>query len=136
MLCRSENGPQVVNALIQWLTNEQSARWDLLDLEGISANDAIMSEFQNAMSSLGHVTHKRQTLNTWRLSLEGGMDGVYANFSKTQGRQLRNFLNRFDKGDFALRHASEERERSDFFVSELIRLHQLNWEFMGQPGCF
>lgn len=136
LLCRTGYESQVVSAIILWLTNDQSSRWDLLDLEGISASDAIMNEFQNAMSSRGHVTHTRQTLNTWRLSLAGGMDGVYSHFSKTQARQLRNFLNRFDKGDFALRHASKELPCAEFFTSELMRLHQLHWESLGQPGCF
>ena len=136
LLCRAGQETQVTTAIIQWLTNDHSAHWDLLDLEGLSAADPVMNEFQNAMNSRGHVTHVRQTLNTWRISLEGGMDGVYANFSKTQGRQLRNYLNRFDKGDFALRRASEERDESDFFIAEVVRLHQANWNSLGQPGCF
>jgi CelD/BcsL family acetyltransferase involved in cellulose biosynthesis len=95
-----------------------------------------MNEFQQAMSERGHVTHVRQTLNTWRLSLDGGLSGTLSRFSKTQARQVRNFLNRFDKGDFALRHASKELPQIDFFIAELIRLHQLNWNALGQPGCF
>ncbi len=136
LLCRAGHETEVLTEIIQWLTNDHASRWDLLDLEGISASDPVMTEFQQAMSDRGHVTHVRQTLNTWRLSLEGGMDGVYKYFSKTQSRQLRNLINRFDKGDFALRHASQENDKVEYFISEVIRLHQLNWVSAGQPGCF
>ncbi len=111
LLCRTGHEPAVVASLIQWLSNDRAVRWDLLDLEGLSAADPVMREFQNVMSARGHVTHIRQTLNTWRISLQGGLDALYANFSKTQARQLRNFLNRFDKGEYALYRASAELDR-------------------------
>lgn len=136
LLCRTGRSEEVIGAVISQLADERTERWDLLDLEGIAGNDPVMNQFQNAMSARGHVTHVRQTLSTWRLSLEGGMDGVFEKFSKTQGRQLRNFLNRFDKGNFAIRHASVERDQAEFFIAEVIRLHQLHWESNGQPGCF
>lgn len=136
LLCRAGHAEEVVSALVVRLADGRSERWDLLDLEGIAGSDPVMNQFQQAMTERGHVTHVRQTLNTWRLSLADGMDGVYKSFSKTQGRQLRNFLNRFDKGDFALRHASLELDRAEFFIDEVIRLHQAHWESIGQPGCF
>lgn len=135
LLCRAGREAKVVQAITAQLADDRAQRWDLLDLEGLSGSDPVMNEFQNAMSARGHVTHLRQTLNTWRIGL-GGMDEVFKQFSKTQGRQVRNFINRFDKGDMALRQASAQPEQADFFISELIRLHQLHWVSMGQPGCF
>ena len=133
---RADCTSEVLDAIIHWLTSDKSARWDLLDLEGISASDPVMSTFQNSMNDRGHVTHVRQTLNTWRISLEGGLAEALGRFPKTQARQMRNFVNRFDKGDFALRHASKEPQQADFFIAEVMRLHQLHWVSVGQPGCF
>ncbi len=136
ILCRSGHETEVVSALIQWLTSDAHARWNLLDLEGISGADAIMQEFQTAMQARGHVTHVRQTLNTWRIAVHSDLSATLSAFPKTQMRQIRNFINRFEKGNFALRHASQEPEHTQFFIAELMRLHQLRWESIGQPGCF
>lgn len=148
VLCQSGTEEVVVDTLAQWLCGQlrcpeaagrtaPALRWDLLDLEGVSAGDAKMQTLLDKLAARGHVTHFRPTESTWRIDLSGGWDGFMSRQSKTQRSQTRNFVNRFDKSDdLRLRVASEELPHADALVAALIELHQLRWQAVGVEGTF
>ncbi|MCC6508795.1 MAG: GNAT family N-acetyltransferase [Pirellulaceae bacterium] len=136
LLCRPGYQSQVISCVIKWLTSNRESRWDLLDLEGISGSDPVMNAFIEAMKAKGHMTHVRPTEHTWRITAHGSWSKWCETFSKTQRGQLRNFLNRFEKGGLTFRVASQQEADVDRFIDEAVRLHQLRWHSAGRSGCF
>lgn len=139
LLCQPEEESAVISAITNWLSNctNPKWRWDLLDFDGVAANDSVMNQFFDRMSDMGHITHRRSNLNTWRLSLDGGWKGFLERQSKSQRNQSRNFANRFDKSsDLAFRFASQAADGGCSCIDALIQLHQMRWEASGMEGCF
>ncbi len=138
VLCRTDAESEVIECLVAWLGGkiEPRTRWDLLDFDGVSSGDPVMNNFLNAMASKGHVIHRRTPTNTWRLPLDGAWDRFLAKQSKSQRNQIRNFINRFEKGGYELRLASAHESQIDTLIQQTVDLHQMRWKACGHPGCF
>lgn len=147
VLCRSDMQGEVIGHLCDWLSRRPahsshapcptSPRWDLIDLEGLSANHPVMDAFLIAMRERGHMSHFRSSESTWRIDLAGGWQGFLSRQSKTQRSQTRNLVNRFDKSsDLNLQIASELNAQSDSIIETLMELHAMRWRAAGGQGCF
>jgi CelD/BcsL family acetyltransferase involved in cellulose biosynthesis len=129
---------EVVGAMVaQWLlSNQKQLGWSMVELEGAAEHDRALNAFGEKLRSAGCLLQPTFLENTWRIDLSEGWSGFLSRLSKTQRRQTRNLLNRFDKQQrWSLRLV---REQADIpaALTACIDLHQRRWQSGGMAGCF
>ncbi len=118
------------------LEAQPKLNWSLLELEGTSPDDAAVNALVSALKR-GRCFEQTSPLeHTWRLHLTNGWDSFLDGLSKTQRRQTRNWVNRFDKTDHWRVRIVEEAEHIPAALEQLVELHQRRWTAVGEPGCF
>ncbi len=127
----------VASATADWLVREQrESKWSICEFDGVSLGDSAMEQLQSELQSRGYLHQSNNSVSTWRVPLKDGWTGFLQRLSKTQRRQSRNLINRYDKNDaFRLRITDSEDSLPDALAT-LRRLHQLRWEAAGESGCF
>lgn len=150
ILCQPGSEEAIVRTLSEWLSmgkhspsgessswTSRAFAWDLLDFDGVAVTDTTMDLFIDQMAARGHVTHRREGENTWKLNICGNWEAFLDTQSRTQRGQCRNLVNRFDKsGDLELRLASDKPSTADSLITALVELHAMRWRAVGQDGCF
>ncbi|MCE5303941.1 MAG: GNAT family N-acetyltransferase [Planctomycetaceae bacterium] len=110
--------------------------WDLIDLEGVDAEDRVMTRLADAMAASGATVYRRPGMNCWRLELPTDWDAYLASV----GKNMRRFVHRWQRTLAAvhqptLRWATTAEELPGA-MDILVDLHQRRWRTLGQPGCF
>lgn len=127
----------VGEAIADWLLAEHSElNWSLLELEGVTENDPAIDALINKLRYGRCVEHLSELEHTWRLDLTGGWNGFLDGLSKTQRRQTRNLVNRFDKSNALSLRFAHDQDQIPSALSACIDLHQRRWQADGKPGCF
>ncbi len=118
------------------LQAQAKMNWSLIELEGTAQDDAAINALVAALKRGRCFEQTSQLEHTWRLALAEGWEGFLAGLSKTQRRQTRNWVNRFDKTeDWSVRFV-EHVDELPAALDVLVELHQRRWNSVGQPGCF
>lgn len=128
---------QVGNFIGQWLSDSQNElKWSLIELEGTTHDDPAIAAMVDTLSRGRCLQHLSPLENTWRLDLSQGWQGFMDCLSKTQRRQTRNLVNRFDKSDNWNIRFVEAIDELPAALAQFIALHQKRWTAVGEPGCF
>ena len=132
----------VADALVEFLMARPAAQggdapqWDLLELDGVDAEDRGVASLAEHFAQQGAIVHRRPGLNCWRLMLPTTWDGYYELFSKNRAKQLRRLERIYlESGRAVLRmveHADELPAAMDLFIS----MHQRRRQSLGEPGSF
>ncbi len=127
----------VGQAIGHWLlANRTALNWSLLELEGVTDNEVALNALTEQLR-IGRCTQQVTELeNTWRLDVTRGWSGFHAGMSKTQRRQTRNLVNRFDKRDDWQVRVVRDSAEWRWALAVCVDLHQRRWQSSGQPGCF
>ncbi|MCA9133861.1 MAG: GNAT family N-acetyltransferase, partial [Planctomycetales bacterium] len=127
----------VAETVAQWLgsvTGEQ--RWDFVELQGIAADDEAISQLSVGFKQRGCWLQTSELAHTWRLDLSGGWEGYLQSLSRTQRRQTRNIVNRFDKNEALTVSHARSGQAAQTALDHCMELHQRRWNASGEIGCF
>ncbi len=128
---------QVGATVGQWLMDSHARlKWGLVELEGLTQPDSAVAALVETLKRGRCLQHTSQLQHTWRLDLSQGWDGFLGGLSKTQRRQTRNWVNRFDKSEHWSLCLVENEAALPSALEKCIDLHQKRWTAVGEPGCF
>jgi CelD/BcsL family acetyltransferase involved in cellulose biosynthesis len=142
VLCDPAVEDTVLKALAGYLLDNAHAhgpdalRWDLLELDGVDAEDARLAALVDHLSAAGCTVHCRPGMSCWRLELAGDWDTYLASLDKRQRQKMRRLkLNVFDAGRAVL-HSPTALDELLPAMEILVDLHQRRRTTLGEPGCF
>lgn len=114
----------------------EADRWDLLELTGVDAADAVVGHLAGALAARGCTVHCRPGPPCWRLELPDTWDQYLTMLSKDHRKQVRRLEQRLlATGRAVLRTVRGEPELARA-EKILFDLHQRRREQLGEPGCF
>jgi CelD/BcsL family acetyltransferase involved in cellulose biosynthesis len=141
VLAKEGSEEEVLPALAQWLVDVNAdnatpdARWELLELSGVAADDALVAQLVGHMVEDGAQVHRREGANCWRIALPDSWDALLAGMSKSHRKQIRRVQRRLLDSGRAVLHTADESTLATA-METLIDLHQRRRQSLGQPGCF
>ncbi|MEZ6113625.1 MAG: GNAT family N-acetyltransferase [Pirellulaceae bacterium] len=154
LLATEAHEDAVISAIASWLiaanrgrqngdtSNEtpipvgDSDRWDLLELDGISATDRPTAKLIEQLVEQGCVVNRREGLNCWRIELPDTWDAYLGTMSKSHRKQIRRVENRMLDSGRAVLHTIESLDDHHRAMQTLVDLHQRRRLSLNQPGCF
>ena len=95
ILCHPAREEAVVESLADYLVENafddepDAMRWDLLDLDGIDAEDRTMSALVDRLAASGCSVHRRAGMNCWRMELPTDWESYLASLGKNLRRDMR-----------------------------------------------
>jgi len=141
VLCQPGRKEAVTGALADWLTDAsgrspQSSRWDLLELTGVDAEDAVVGHLAAQLSARGHVVHRRPGSGCWRIELPAAWEDYLAILSKSHRKQLRRMERNLLRTGRVAVHFAEHLSELDQAAAILVDLHRRRRQSLGQSGSF
>jgi CelD/BcsL family acetyltransferase involved in cellulose biosynthesis len=142
ILSTREHEPVVAKAVAEWLVSkahgeEEPAadRWDLLELEGVSAEDPMVKSLLSHLAQGGCTIHLRRHEHCWRIPLPDRLQDYLQRLSKSRGKQARRLLQQLNDNEQIAFHRSSDQD-PEWGLDILIDLHQRRRQSLGQTGCF
>jgi CelD/BcsL family acetyltransferase involved in cellulose biosynthesis len=127
---------EVARRLAEHLVGDGRGEWDLLELEGVDAEDAPVAALLKELARLGCQVRRRRGPNCWRLALPATWDEYVGGLSKSHRKQVRRCESRvLDMPRASLQFATSVSQLEGGWAI-LVDLHQRRRHSLGQPGCF
>lgn len=137
ILCDPGFEPLVIDALAGWLMDAgQAAEWDVMQLEGIDADDPTFELLMNRLRAGGCWLDERPDQSTWALDLPETWDEYLANLSKNQRKRYRRLWKSYFATQRVTHHDVETVEQLPHALNLLIRLHESRRAELGDAGVF
>ncbi len=140
VLGAEEDRTQMTTALAEWLIDASGQGddigWDMLQLDGVAANDPTMKQLLGCLEHYGCEVHTRSEQNTWRIPLPATWDDYRNQLSKPNRRHVRVLQERYVEPGLIQVHVAQTADDLDKAWSVLVDLHQRRRHELGQPGCF
>ncbi len=136
ILTHETDAPAVVEALAQWLSDDDSFSWDLLQLSGVVADDIHVTQLSKELTTAGLTVHDRPGLNCWRIALPTEWENYIESLSKSHRKQVRRVDRRLVESGEAVLHCVRDEHSLKQGMATLIDLHQRRRHSLGEPGCF
>lgn len=115
---------------------DRKGDWDLLELEGVDAEDIAAQALAQELDRRGHHVHRRAGLNCWRVELPETWDAYLKQLSKSRRERVRQLQRRvFDTGR-AVARLADSPESYQRGLEVLVDLHQKRRTSQGDRGCF
>lgn len=136
--------PEVLAAVASWLGESATAdllpdlrcdRWDLLDLQAVDAEDAVIGNLAAALEQRSHSVFRQPGWPCWRAELPNSWDEFQARLAGRFRRRLRAFERRFADGTVVTR-CIQSIDDLAAARANLVLLHQRRRRQLGQAGCF
>jgi len=129
-------GPAVARRVATWLADEGADHWDLIELEGVAANDETLETLAVALKAKGHTLHRRERVGAWRVELPDSWADYTSRLSKSRRWKVKTVEKRyFDCGRTVCKSVGNEDELPRG-LAILRDLHQRRRASLGDPGCF
>lgn len=142
VLCHPADEESVIEALADYLVanamsdDPEALHWDLMDLDGIDADDRVMSALVERLASLNCEFYQQAVANCWRLTLPAEWDCYVASVGRNLRHKIRKLdRNYWDSGRVTL-HEVERLSELPAAMDILIDLHQRRRVALGEKGCF
>jgi CelD/BcsL family acetyltransferase involved in cellulose biosynthesis len=142
VLSTHEHEDLVIDAISKWLVeasghaSNNSDVWDLLELDGVLTNDAVMARLVGTLSEAGCGVHRKPGLNCWKLPLPASWDELYSGLSKNRRKAFRKLQrDPIDSGRLEFLTANTD-EKLRSAMQLFVDLHQKRRNSLGEPGCF
>lgn len=136
LLCRGEARSRAAAAVADYLMNEFTS-WDVLDLSGVSIDDATIAELITHLGEVGCCRFSRQEVyRCWRFALPSSWDAYMQTLAKTVRRRLRKLKKSVLDAQRLTTHRVTDDAELDAAWKVLVDLHQRRRQSLGQPGCF
>ena len=127
----------VTTALADWLSSARGRdTWDLLELTGVSTDDAVVARLAAQLARRGNRVHRRAGPCCWRIELPDTWDQYLAMLSKQHRNHLRRAERQLVASGRAVVHWVREREDLSKARQVLVEQHQSRRNLLGQSGCF
>jgi CelD/BcsL family acetyltransferase involved in cellulose biosynthesis len=142
ILCAPSRQEAVLESLADYLVkaavdkDANAVRWDLLDLDGIDAEDGVMSAFAARLAERGCSVHRRAGVNCWRMELPSDWEGFVASLGKNLRREVRRLERHLFETNRAVLHEVKQLDELPRVMEILIELHQARHKMLGDAGCF
>jgi CelD/BcsL family acetyltransferase involved in cellulose biosynthesis len=146
VLCQAGMEDRVTQVMADHLTDLAASdshdpdRWDLLELEGVDAQDRAVNRLIEHLAERGNSVHRRAGPNCWRIELPSTWDAYLAMLSKSHRRQLRRLQRRLLDSGRAVLNSVRRNEELPRAVDLLVDLHQrrrgTRLRVLGKPGAF
>ena len=136
ILCKAEDRKPVVREIAQYMTDPKvRGHWDLIDLDGVAANEPTVRILMNAFSESEYVIHERAELQTWRISRSDSWNAYLSRLSKGGRRKLRTLTKKyFDQNRIHVENATAS--SIDRFAGVFRDFHRLRQLDLGNHTCF
>lgn len=109
--------------------------WDLIELDGLTAEGASIGPFLQQLESRGFHCHRRVAANTWRIALPPTMEQYVQTLSKPSRRKMRTALKRLASSECEATFATTEAD-FDRLWPALVQLHERRRHTLGERECF
>ena len=142
ILCHPGREEAVVESLADFLVanafddDPDALRWDLLDLDGVDAEDRNMSTLVDHLAGSGCLVHRRRGANCWRLELAADWDSYVASLSRNLRRDVRRLERDLLDTDRVTLHRVARIEELPRAMDVFVDLHQRRRRSLGEAGCF
>jgi CelD/BcsL family acetyltransferase involved in cellulose biosynthesis len=138
LLCSQAVEDSVVDVLADYLTDPAACdlRWDLLDLDGIDAEDHTIAKLVDSLAAGGCSVHRRPGMNCWRLDLPTDWDAYISSLSKNLRRDFRRLERDLLNTNRVILHSVKRIDELPEAMAILVALHQQRREKLGEKGCF
>jgi CelD/BcsL family acetyltransferase involved in cellulose biosynthesis len=142
ILCLPGRQEAVVESLADFLVTNATSdepdamRWDLLDLDGIDAEDDEVPALVNHLADVGCLVHRRQGMSCWRLELPADWECYVASLSRNLRRDVRRLERDLLDTDRVVLHRVQRIEELPEAMDILVALHQRRRKSLGETGCF
>jgi CelD/BcsL family acetyltransferase involved in cellulose biosynthesis len=137
LLVEPKRESEAIDALAQWLVQppRRTDRWDLLDLDSMAADDAVMNRFFETLNHRKCLVVDRPGMPCWQIEMPDTWESYVAMLSKNHRRQTRAMVRKMQPPQMTVRKLSRPEEIAEA-ESILVDLHQKRRHGLGQPGCF
>jgi CelD/BcsL family acetyltransferase involved in cellulose biosynthesis len=142
ILCHPGREEAIVESLADFLVQNAfdgdpgAMRWDLLDLDGIDAEDRDVSALVDHLSASDCLVHRRQGMSCWRLELPTNWETYVASLGKYLRRDIRRFERNLFDTDRTVLHRVQRIEELPEAMDIFLDLHQRRRRALGEAGCF
>lgn len=128
--------PQVAEALAGWLCGPGEGLWDIIDLEGVDAEDRAMTLLVGALEARSPTVHRRPGVDSWRLQVPATWDEYLSQLSKSHRKQIRRLQRNLLSSNQVTIHIARRPDQLATAFEVFAELHQQRWNRCGKPGCF
>lgn len=142
ILCLPGREEPVVESLADFLLQNAfdddpaAMRWDLLDLDGIDAEDREVSALVNCLAGSDCLVHRRPGMSCWRLELPTNWETYVASLSRNLRRDIRRLERDLLDTDRVVLHRVQRIEELPEAMDIFVDLHQRRRKALGEAGCF
>ena len=142
VLCQPGREEVVAGTLADYLvTNAQdddpdALHWDLLHLDGVDAEDHVVSLLSHCLAISGCSVHRKAGLSCWRLELPASWEEYIDSLSKNLRRDARRLERDLLDTNRAVLHSIERLDDLPRAMDVLVDLHQRRRRMLGEGGCF
>jgi len=137
-----EHEDHVVHALAEWLVAAgrggagHECRWDLLELDGVTAGDSVIAKLAAHLHELGCSVNRRSGLNCWRAMLPDQWESYFNELPKPLKRSLRRTQRVLEQSSGCRVVLADDRAGVARGFELLVDLHQRRRQRRGETGCF
>jgi CelD/BcsL family acetyltransferase involved in cellulose biosynthesis len=136
VLAAPQHENDVARKLAHWLGNDGAGQWDLIELDGVDADDQMIGLLVDELKGHGHAVHSRDGQNCWRLQLPDDWDDFLSRLSRNRRQKIRSMWRKtFTCGKAVTRRADSE-ENLQRGLEILVDLHERRRISIGETGCF
>jgi CelD/BcsL family acetyltransferase involved in cellulose biosynthesis len=142
VLCHPAVEEPVVEALADYLAtdaigdNPDAMRWDLLEMDGVDAEDSAVAKLVQCLAGLGATVHRRPGVNCWRLDLPSDWESYVASLGKNLRRDVRRLERELLNTDRVTLHSASRLDELPHAMNILVELHQRRRAMLSEKGCF
>lgn len=127
---------QVAAAIGRYLAQEESGRWDALEVAGVDGEDYTTICLLIDLESRGIPIRRRPDFHCWRIELPDSFDAYLARLSKSHRKQIRRVERRLAQTGTVRFWRANEPEEIDLAYHLLVGLHQERQRGQGRAGAF
>jgi CelD/BcsL family acetyltransferase involved in cellulose biosynthesis len=110
--------------------------WDLLELDGVDAEDRGVAELVQSLGGSGCAVHRRAGANCWRLELPADWQSYIASLGKHQRRTVRRLEREALSTDRVTLNVVTRLDELPRAMEIIVDLHQRRRQALGEKGCF
>ena len=137
---------EIASHVAEWLTQpngdvadnaDSDDRWDMLDLDGVAANDRLITQLSAKLASHGASLYSQEGLSCWHISLPNTWDDYLGTLSKNTRKQIRKLLKRLDSGERVCQiHVAKSEDDLAAIWPAFVAMHGRRRSEKGDAGCF
>jgi len=140
LLCAKPSIQPATEALCDWLCQHgggaRRETWDVLELEGLDAEDVSAWHLIEGLRRRGLPIHQQAGPSCWRLKLPATWKDYLGRLSKSRRKQVRRIERRWLDNGRAVLHTAVDPESLRRGWEVLVQLHQKRRAALGQTGRF